>query len=96
MLLCMKSFTISDFKVNFSEIMEQVRSGEKITLTDNGENLAVITPCTPHKGEAVELEALKDETLIIHDDFEMSEEELIDRAAAFAEIDRIAKEARAH
>ena len=78
----MKHVSISEFEEQFSEIMDQVRAGEKIAVSDDGQEeiFAVITPCTPEnkgeKGKSIKLGLLSDKKLTIHDDFEMSEEML--------------------
>ena len=77
----MKHVSISEFEEQFSEIMDQVRIGEKIAVSDDGQEIfAVVTPCTledkVEKGKSIKLGLLSDKKLTIHDDFEMGEEML--------------------
>ena len=75
----MKSFPVGEFKTHFSEIIEQVRLGEEIVITygKKKENVAVLIPYSAYKTRKIQLGLLQDKTLKIHDDFEMTEEELL-------------------
>lgn len=59
--------------------MEQVRSGEEIIITygKKKENVAVLIPYASYKSKKIRLGLLQDKALVIHDDFEMTEEELL-------------------
>ena len=75
----MKTFPVGEFKTHFSEIMEQVRSGEEIIITygKKRENVAVLIPYASYKTKKIRLGLLQDKALVIHDDFKMTEEELL-------------------
>ncbi len=75
----MKIYPVGEFKAHFSEIMEQVRAGEKIIISygKKKENIAVVIPYAAYKSKRIQLGLLQDKTLKIHDDFEMSEDELL-------------------
>jgi len=75
----MKTFPVGEFKTHFSEIIEQVRLGEEIVITygKKKENVAVLIPYSAYKTRKIQLGLLQDKTLKIHDDFEMTEEELL-------------------
>lgn len=76
----MKTFAVGEFKAHFSEIIERVRAGEEIIISygKKKENVAVLIPYTSYKSKKISLGLLKNKPLRIHDDFEMTEEELID------------------
>ena len=75
----MKTFPVGEFKTHFSKIIEQVRLGEEIVITygKKKENVAVLIPYSAYKTRKIQLGLLQDKTLKIHDDFEMTEEELL-------------------
>lgn len=75
----MKTFPVGEFKTHFSEIIEQVRSGEEIIITygKKKENVAVLIPYASYKTKKIQLGLLQDKALKIHDDFKMTEEELL-------------------
>ena len=75
----MKAYPVGEFKANFSEIMAQVQSGEEVIITygKKKEPTAVLIPYTNYKSKKVRLGRLQDHKLIIHDDFKMTEEELL-------------------
>ena len=75
----MKTFAVGEFKSNFSEIIERVRSGEEIIISygKKKENVAVIIPYAAYKSKKIRLGLLQNKSLKIHDDFEMDEEELL-------------------
>lgn len=79
MLVGMKTFGVGEFKAHFSEIIEQVRSGEEIVITygKKKEQVAVVIPYSAYKTKRIQLGLLQDKTLKIHDDFEMTGEELL-------------------
>lgn len=75
----MKTYPVGEFKAHFSEIIEQVRAGEEIIISygKKKENIAVLIPYAAYKRKKIRLGLLQDRTLKIHDDFKMSEEELL-------------------
>lgn len=75
----MKTFPVGKFKTHFSEIIEQVRSGEEIIITygKKKENVAVLIPYAAYKTRKIRLGLLQHKTLKINDDFEMTEEALL-------------------
>ena len=75
----MKSFPVGELKTNFSEIIDQVRSGEEIIITygKKKENVAVIIPYENYKSKKIRLGLLAGMPYEIKDDFEMTEEELL-------------------
>ena len=76
----MKTFAVGEFKTHFSEIIEQVRAGEEIIISygKKKENVAVLIPYAAYKTKKIQLGLLRDKTFKIHDDFKMTEEELLD------------------
>ena len=77
----MKSLPVGELKTNFSEVLSDVKAGEEIVITygKKKENIAVIIPYASYKKKnSIRLGLLKDKKIKIHDDFEMSEEELIE------------------
>lgn len=75
----MKTFPVGEFKTHFSEIIERVRAGEEIIITygKKRENVAVVIPYAAYETKRIRLGLLQDEKLVIHDDFKMTEEELL-------------------
>ena len=75
----MKTFTVGDFKTHFSEIIERVRAGEEIVISygKKKENVAVLIPYAAYKTKKIRLGLLQDKSLKIHNDFKMTEEELL-------------------
>lgn len=75
----MKTYPVGEFKALFSEIIEQVRAGEEIIISygKKKENVAVLIPYAAYKTKKIRLGLLQNKTLRIHDDFKMSEEELL-------------------
>lgn len=77
----METLTIGELKTNFSEVLKKVKSGQKIGISygKKREKVAVIVPysdyvSTPERS----LGLLKDRArCIIHDDFEITEEEMV-------------------
>jgi len=79
-LIIMKTLPIGELKYHFSEILNEVRDGEEVVITygRKKENIAVIVPYEKYKKRnRINLGKFEDEELIIHDDFEMTEEELL-------------------
>ncbi len=76
----MKSLPVGDLKTHFSEVIDEVRSGEEIVITygKKKENVAVIVPYNEYKKRnAIKLGLLQDKTFKMNSDFEMTEEELL-------------------
>lgn len=75
----MKTFAVGEFKAHFSEIIARVRAGEEIIITygKKKENVAVLIPYAAYKSKKIRLGLLQEKSLKIHDDFEMTEEELL-------------------
>lgn len=76
----MKTLPVGELKTHFSEILNDVKSGEEIIITygKKKENIAVIVPYTTYKKKnKIKLGLLKDKNMKIQEDFKMTEEELI-------------------
>ena len=76
----MKTLPVGEFKSHFSKVISDVKSGEKIIVTfgKKKENVAVIIPYNEYiKKNIIDLGLLKDKKMIIHDDFKMTEDELL-------------------
>jgi len=76
----MKTLPVGELKTHFSEILSDVKSGEEIIITygKKKENIAVIIPYADYKKKnRITLGLLKSKKMKIHDDFEMSENEII-------------------
>jgi len=77
----MQTLTIGELKTSFSEVLKKIRNGEEIVVCygKKREKVAVIVPysaytSTPERS----LGPLKDRAgCIIHDDFEISEKEML-------------------
>ncbi|MBX3053159.1 MAG: type II toxin-antitoxin system Phd/YefM family antitoxin [Caldilineaceae bacterium] len=75
----MKTYPVGEFKARFAAIIEQVRAGEEVIISygKKRENVAVLIPYEAYKTKKIRLGLLQNKTLKIHDDFKMSEEELL-------------------
>ncbi len=76
----MKTLPVGDFKTHFSEVIDDVRSGEEIIITygKKKENVAVLIPYKEYKKRnSLKLGLLRDKRYEIKPDFGMTEEELI-------------------
>ncbi len=75
----MKTFPVGEFKTHFSEIVEQVRQGEEfiITFGKKKEPVAVLIPYAAYKTKKIRLGLLRDNLLTFHDDFKMTEDDLV-------------------
>jgi prevent-host-death family protein len=77
----MKTLTIGELKARFSEVLENVRKGQKIVISygKKREKVAVIVPYSVHAStKERKLGLLKDRAgCIIHRDFQMSDEEVL-------------------
>lgn len=76
----MKTISVSDFETNFSKVIEQVKSGEQITVTnEKAEQIIgyflpeISSPKTKRKLGLLEGKA----TVVFHDDFKMTDEEFL-------------------
>jgi prevent-host-death family protein len=78
----MQTLTIGELKTGFSEVLKKVRSGQKIVISygKKKEKVAVIVPYSDYAETAErKLGLLKNRAeCIIHDDFKISDEELLD------------------
>jgi prevent-host-death family protein len=75
----MKTFAVGEFKTHFSEIIERVRSGEEIIITDGKkkEKVAVVVPYAAYETKRIRLGLLQDRSIKIHDDFKMTGEKML-------------------
>ena len=79
-ILLMKSLAVGEFKTHFSEIMEQVKSGEEIIITygRKKENIAVVVPYESYeKKNKIKLGSLSNKKCVIKDNFSVTPEELL-------------------
>lgn len=76
----MKTLPVGEFKTHFSKVISDVKSGEKIIVTfgKKKENVAVIIPYKEYiKKNIINLGLLRDKKMTIHNDFKITEEELL-------------------
>ncbi len=77
----MQTLTIGELKTNFSEVLKKVRSGQEIVISygKKREKVAVIVPYSDYASRPERsLGLLKDQAgCIIHDDFKISEKEML-------------------
>ncbi|MEA2085211.1 MAG: type II toxin-antitoxin system Phd/YefM family antitoxin [Thermodesulfobacteriota bacterium] len=77
----MQTLTIGEVKTSFSEVLKKVRSGQKIVISygKKREKVAVIVPYSAYAStQERSLGLLKYRAkCIIHDDFEISEKEML-------------------
>jgi len=77
----MQTLTIGELKTSFSEVLKKIRSGQKIVISygKKREKVAVIVPYSAYAYTSERsLGLLKDRAgCIIHDDFEISEKEML-------------------
>jgi prevent-host-death family protein len=77
----MQTLTIGELKASFSEVLKKIRSGQKIVVSygKKREKVAVIVPYSDYASKPERcLGLLKDRAAcIIHDDFEMSDKEIM-------------------
>lgn len=72
---------VGELKKHFSEIIDRIKSGEEVLITygKKKESVAVIVPYTSYiKKNKIRLGSLQHKKMRFRDDFEMSEEELVD------------------
>jgi prevent-host-death family protein len=76
----MRTLPVGELKTNFSSILNDVKAGEEIIISygKKKENVAVIIPYTIYKKKnRIKLGLLKDKKMKIHENFKMTEEELL-------------------
>ncbi len=77
----MQTLTIGELKASFSEVLKKIRSGQKIVVSygKKREKVAVIIPYSDYASKPERcIGLLKDRAgCIIHDDFEISEKEML-------------------
>ncbi len=77
----MQTLTIGELKTGFSEVLKKIRSGEEIVISygKKREKVAVLVPYSTYASKPERsLGLLKNRAgCIIHDDFEISEEEML-------------------
>ena len=77
----MQTLTIGELKTGFSEVLKKIRSGEKIVISygKKREKVAVLVPYSTYAFKPERnLGLLKNRAgCIIHDDFEISEKEML-------------------
>ena len=77
----MQTLTIGELKTSFSEVLKKIRSGQEIVISygKKREKVAVIIPYSAYASKPERsLGLLKDRAgFMIHDDFEISEKELL-------------------
>lgn len=77
----MKTLPVGELKTHFSEVLNKVKSGAEIIITygRKKENIAVIVPYSTYKKKnKINLGLLRDKKMKIHEDFKMTEAELMD------------------
>jgi antitoxin (DNA-binding transcriptional repressor) of toxin-antitoxin stability system len=75
----MQTLTVGELKTNFSEVLKKIKSGQKIGISygRKREKVAVIVPYSDYVSTR-SLGLLKDRAqCIIHDDFEITEKEML-------------------
>ena len=76
----MKTLPVGELKTKFSKVISDVKSGEKIIVTygKKKESIAVIVPYAEYiKKNKINLGMLKSKKIKIHDDFKMTENDLL-------------------
>lgn len=77
----MQTLTVGELKTSFSEVLEKIRNGEKIAISygKKRERVAVIVPYSDYVSTPERcLGLLKNRAgCIIHDDFEITETEML-------------------
>ena len=77
----MKTLQVGELKTHFSEILDEVKSGEEIIITygKKRENIAVIIPYNSYKKKnKISIGLLADKKYKIKNNFSMTEEELLE------------------
>jgi antitoxin (DNA-binding transcriptional repressor) of toxin-antitoxin stability system len=74
----MRTFTVGDFKSNFSEILKWVRSGEKVAIA-YGKRKEIVAYMTPRSGQTVKKRPLGllagKASVVFNHNFKMTETE---------------------
>lgn len=76
----MKTLPVGELKTHFSEILDDIKSGEEIIVTygKKKENIAVIIPYTSYKKKnKINLGLLSNKKMTISSNFKITEEELL-------------------
>ncbi len=77
----MQTLTVGELKTGFSEVLKKIKNGEKIVISygKKREKVAVLVPYSTYASKPERsLGLLKNRAgCIIHDDFEISEEEML-------------------
>jgi prevent-host-death family protein len=77
----MQTLTIGELKASFSEVLKKLKSGQEIVISygKKREKVAVIIPYSAYTSKPERsLGLLKDRArCVIHDDFEISEKEML-------------------
>ncbi|VAX37762.1 hypothetical protein MNBD_UNCLBAC01-1481 [hydrothermal vent metagenome] len=76
----MKTLNVGEFKAHFSEVLEDVKKGKKITISfgRRKEKLAVIVPYKSYMSKERKIGLLENKaTYKIHKDFKISEEKFL-------------------
>jgi len=80
-ILSMKTLQVGELKTKFSKVIEEVKSGEEITISygKKHEKIAVIIPYSKYKSKSSrKLDILANKaTFHISDDFSISDKELL-------------------
>lgn len=77
----MKMLAVGDFKTHFSEVLDKVKHGEEFVVCygRKKEKVAVLIPYETYQKKPVKLGVLEGiASYTFHDDFKMTDEELID------------------
>ncbi len=76
----MKTVPVGEFEAHFSAIIEPVRSDEEIIIAygEKKESIAALIPHAADKRQKIRLGILRSKRFKIRDDFEMTEEKLLD------------------
>lgn len=75
----MKTLAVGELKTHFSEVLKEVESGERIIITygRNKRSVAALIPISElNQDHSVKIGLLKDRSITIRNDFEMTDEEL--------------------
>ena len=76
----MKTMTVGEFKTNFSDVVKEVKAGEKFAVTSGKkkEIVGYFVSEISEKNEKRKLGILEGKaTMVIHPDFKMTEEEFL-------------------
>ena len=76
----MKTLPVGELKTNFSEILDNIKSGEEVIITygKKRESIAVIIPYEKYKKKnRIKMGLLKERKMKINNNFKMTEEELL-------------------